>query len=156
MTYPSVVLLQDPPVSKARLSLFSGFVLFFPPVRNPPVAAYIHRSFLSQFLVLLVFKDTDDVLALDVSSQEPLFNTSFHSFWLMNAYSTNAQDPRVYSVPPETLFPDLGVPLPVVGDLSIHNPLSDPRRSLSSQELNFSVPYFEKAAEGGFALLNPT
>lgn len=119
------------------------------------MAAYIHRYFLSQFLVLLVFTGTDDVLALDVSSQEPLFNTSFHSFWLINIYSTNAQDPRVHSVPPETLFPELGIPLPVVGDLNIHNPLSDLRRSLSSQELNSSVPYFEKAAEGGFALLNP-
>jgi len=70
MTYPSVVLLQDPPVSKPRLSLFSGFVSFFPPVRNPRVAAYIHRYFLSQFLVLLVFKGTDDVLALDASAKK--------------------------------------------------------------------------------------
>jgi len=43
----------------------------------------------------------------------------------------------------------------VVGDLNIHNPLSDPLRSYSPREIGSWTPYFEKAAEAGFALLNP-
>jgi len=34
-TFPSVVLLQDPPFSLARLPFFNGFVPFFLPVRKP-------------------------------------------------------------------------------------------------------------------------
>jgi len=56
------------------------------------VAAYVHMSFLSNFTVLPRFKGEDDVLALDVSSNEPLFGTAFHSFRVINAYSTNTVD----------------------------------------------------------------
>jgi len=154
-TYPSIVLLQDPPVSKAHLPSFNGFKSFFPPVRKPRVAAYVHMSFLFSYTVLPKFKGVDDVLALDISSNEPLFNTDFHSIRVINAYSTNTADHRVYSISPEVLFPDPGFPLLVLGDLNIHNPLSDPLRHFSSREISSSTPYFEKAAESGFALLNP-
>ena len=154
-TYPSIVLLQDPPVNKAHLPSFNGFKSFFPPVRKSRVAAYVYISFLSNYTVLPRFREVDDVLALDISSNEPLFSTAFHSFWILNAYSTNTTDYRVHSVLPDVLFPDLGFPLLVLGDLKIHNPLSDPLRHFSQREIASSTPYFEKAAESGFALLNP-
>jgi len=119
------------------------------------VAAYVHMSFLSNYTVLPRFKGVDDVLALDMSSNEPLFRTAFHSFRIINAYSTNTVDPRVHSVPPDVFFPDLGFPLRVVGDLNIHNPLSDPLLHFSPREVSSSTSYFEKAAESGFALFNP-
>jgi len=119
------------------------------------VAAYIHISFLSSYTVLPRFKGVDDVLARDVSSNESRFGTAFHSFRVINAYSTNTADHRVHSVSPEVLFPDLGFPLLVVGDLNIHNPLSDPLRHFSHREISSSTRYFEKVAESGFALLNP-
>ena len=154
-TYPSLVLLQDPPVNRAHFPSFNGFKSFFPPVRKPRVAGYVHASFLASFSVLPRFKGVDDVLALHVSSQEPLFGTNFHSFRLINAYSTNTRDHRVHSVSPDTLFPVLDVPLLVVGDLKIHNSLSDPLRACSPREIVSLTPYFEKAAETSFALLNP-
>ena len=154
-TYPSIVLLQDPPVNKAHHHSFNGFKSFFPPVRKPHVAAYVHLSFLSNYTVLPRFREVDDVLSLDISSNEPLFGTALHSFRIINAYSTNTVDHRVHSVSPEVLFPDLGFPLLVLGDLNIHNPLSDPLRHFSHREISSSTPYFDKAAESGFALLNP-
>jgi len=119
------------------------------------VGAYIHMSFLSNYTVLPRFTVVDEVLTLDVSSNKPLFGTAFHPFSLINAYSTNTVDHRIHSVPPEVLFPALGFPFLVVGDLNIHNPLSDPLRHFSPREISSSTPYFEKAAESGFALLNP-
>jgi len=154
-TYPSIVVLQDPHVNKAHLPSFNGFKSFFPLGRKPRVAAYVHMSFLSNFTVLPRFKEVDDVLALDISSDKPLFGPGFHSFRIINAYSTNTTNHRVHSVSPEVLFPDLGFPLLVLGDLNIHNPLSDPLRHFSHQEISSSTPYFEKAAKSGFALLNP-
>ena len=120
------------------------------------MVAYVHRSILSSYSVHPRFKGVDEVLTLDVRSPEPLFGTDFHSFRLINAYSTNTLDHRVHLVSPETLFPAMGVPLLVVGDLNMHNPLSDPLRSFSPQEIVSSTLYFEKAAEMGFALLNPS
>lgn len=108
--YPSLVLLQKPPVSKAYLPSFNGFKSYFPPMRKPRVAAYVHISFLSSYAVLPKLKGVDDMLARDISSYEPLFRTSFHSFRIINAYSTNTQEHRVHSVAPDTLFPALGVP----------------------------------------------
>jgi len=154
-TYPSLVLLQDPPVNKAHLPSFNGFKSFFPRVRKSRVAAYVHMTFLSNYTVLPRFRGVDDVLSLDISSDEPLFGTAFHSFRIINAYSTNTVDHRVHSVSPEVLFPDLWFPLLVLGDLNIDNPLSDPLRHFSHRQVSSSTPYFEKAAESGFALLNP-
>jgi len=52
----------------------------------------------------------DDVFALDVSSEERLFNTGVHSFRLINSLSTNARDHRVYSVLPRPFFWILAFP----------------------------------------------
>jgi len=148
-----MVLLLDPPVSQACLPFFNGFVPFFPPVRKPRVASYVHRSFLSCFSVLLRFTEKVDIMSLNVSSQKLVFGSLFHSFRLINAYSINSADRRVHSVPPESLFPDTGLPLQVAGDLNIHNPLPERLCFFSSQEISSSTPYFEQAAVGGFALL---
>jgi len=153
-TYRSIVLLQDPPVNKAHLPSFNGLKSFFPLVRKPRVTAYVHMSFLSSYPVLPRFKGVDDVLALDISNH-PLFGTSFDFFRVINPYSTKTVDHRVHSVPTETLFPDLEVPLFVVGHVNIHNPLSHPLRHFSPREFSSSTPYFQKAAVSGFALLNP-
>jgi len=152
--YPLAVHLQDPPVSQARLRSFNGFVPIFPPVRKPRVASYVHRSFLARFSVLPGFTDRVDIMSLDISSQKLVFGSRFHFFGLVNAYSINSAGRRVHSIPPETLFPDMGIPPLVVGDLNIHNPVTDPLRSFSSQEVSSSAPYFELAALGGLALLN--
>jgi len=154
-TYPSIVLLHDPPVNKAHLPSFNGFKSFFPPVRKPRLAAYVYISFLSKYTVLPRFRGEDDLFALDVSSHEPLFGTDFHSFRIINAYSTNRVHHGVHSIQLEVLFPDLGFPLLAVGDHNIHNPLSDPVRAFSPREISSSTTYFDKAADAGFALLIP-
>jgi len=154
-TYPSVVLLQDPAVHKAHFGSFNGFVPFSPPIWKPWMAAYIQRSFLSHYSVHPRFKEVDDVIPLDLSCREPIFGNDFHCFQIINLYSTNLRVRRVRSIPPETLSPYLGVPLLVVGDLNIHNPLSDPLPSFSVQEIPASDAYCQMAAEAGFALLNP-
>ena len=119
------------------------------------MAAYVHVSFLSNYAVLSRVKGEDEVLALDISSVEPLFVNAFYSFRVISAYSTNTMDHRVHSVQLGVRFLDHGLPLLVVGDLKINNPLSDQLLFFSSREISFSTPYFAKAAEAGFALVNP-
>ena len=78
------------------------------------MAASVHISFLSNYTILPRFKGVDDVLALDISADGPLFGTAFYSFRIINAHSTNTVDHRIHSVSPEDLFPDLGFPLLVL------------------------------------------
>jgi len=153
--YPSIVLLQDPPVNNAHLPSFNGFKSFSPRLGSDVWQPTFICLFFPTTRCSPGSRALDDVLSLDISSNEPLFGTAFYSFRIINAYSTNTVDHRVHSVPPEVLFPDLGFPLLVLGDLNIHNPLSDPLRHFSHREISSSTPYFEKAAESGFALLNP-
>ena len=56
------------------------------------MAAYVYISFVSLYSILPRFKGVDDVLALDISSQEPLFGINFHSLRIINPYSTNTRD----------------------------------------------------------------
>jgi len=144
-TYPSIILRQDPPVSQAHLPSFGCFKSFFPPASKPRVAAYVHRLFLSSFSVLPRFKRVDDVLALDISSHEPLIGPNCDSFRLINAYSTHAPEHQVHSVLLDTLFPDVGIPLLVVRNLNIHNRLSDPLRSLLTKRNCFPNSPFCKS-----------
>jgi len=112
-------------VSQARIPSSNGFVPFIPLVRKPRVVFYVHHSFLARFSVLPRFTEKVEVMSLDISSQNPVFGSHCHSFRLVNAYSMNSGDRRVHSVPPESLFPDTGVPLLVVGDLNIYKPQAD-------------------------------
>ena len=55
---------------------------------------------------------------------------------------------------PAGCFPETSYPTLVVGDFNIHHPLPDPLRSHSAEELATSFPYFSRASELGFGLLN--
>src|SRR5437868_6459174 len=73
---PQLVFLQDPPVYRGRLSVFSGFKAFAPP---PPqgkavrVAAYLSLEFLSSYSILPVFFNRLDLMAIDVFTPAGLF-----------------------------------------------------------------------------------
>ena len=73
------------------------------------MAAYVHVSFLSNYTVLPRFKGVDDVLSLNISSNEPLFGTAFYSFRIINAYSNTV---TTESTPSHQKFfsPTLGFP----------------------------------------------
>jgi len=60
----------------------------------------------------------------------------------------------VRTVPRDLSFPDDGFPLLVVGDFNIHQAVADPQRSYSRKDLAASFPYFSRAADLGFELLN--
>ena len=58
------------------------------------------------------------------------------------------------TVSPMVAFPDLSHPTLVVGDFNLHQPLPDPLRSHSIDELATSFAYFSRMSELGFGLLN--
>ena len=85
-------------------------------------------------------------------SPEELFDSSHKLFRLYNAYSVASGHTR--SVAPIDLFPLHVFPTLVVGDLNIHHSLSDPERFLTNNEAHISAPYFTKASDNSFSLLN--
>jgi len=149
-----MVLLQDPPSSKGFLPSFSGFKPCAPPVGRPRVACYVSTNFLRRFAVVPSFPpETDDFMWLDVSTPQGCFGTSFSRFTIGNAYASPLT-PFPHSVSPESSLLDLDHPYLVAGDFNIHNATADPSRLRSSKEEKDSAPYFDRASDLGFTLLN--
>jgi len=149
-----MVLLQDPSASKGFLPSFSGFKSFAPPVGRPRVACYISTNFLRRFAVLPSFPpETDDFMSLDVSTPQGCFGTSSSRFTIGNAYA-RPLTPLPPSLSPESSILNLDHPYLVAGDFNIHNGAADPSRLLSSKEEKESAPYFDRASDLGFTLLN--
>src|ERR1700712_3303408 len=148
------VLLQDPPVSEGFLPSFSGFKSFAPPVPRPRVAVYASLKLLSTFTVLPVYSfDAEDFLALDVYTPNGCFGTSAPRFRVASVYSRFLGSDG-HSVPPHVALQPFDFPYLVAGDFNIHNSASDPFRMTSSTEDLVSAPYYQRASDLGFHLLN--
>src|SRR5207302_1466634 len=154
---PQVVFLQDPPFYRNRLPMFSGFKSFAPP---PPqgkavkVAAYISLDFLNSYSILPVFFGRLDLMAIDVFTPAALFCAANRQFRLYNLYSTSSPGPTRRTIVPTDAFRAHSFPTLVVGDFNIHHTLADPLRHTSSNEFALSAPYFDRALDLGFTLVN--
>ena len=152
---PHIVALQDVPLWNNTPPVFQNYKCFFPPASDtykPRVAIYVYQSLLEVVSILPMFFDRGDLMAVNVYSPEGLFDSSHKLFRLYNAYSIASG--HVRSVSPLDLFPLHVFPTLVLGDLNLHHSLSDPERILSDYELNISGPYFNKASDNSFTLLN--
>ena len=133
------------------------FKAFHPPAtkRNRPrVATYIHQDLLQSAPVLPCLFDRLDIMAIDIHSQQGLFGSKHKIFRLYNSYSVNGTSCSSRTLSPKDLFPSHPFPTITMGDFNLHHPLPDPLRELSSQDISVSAPYFDRAADLGFSLLN--
>src|SRR5713101_3700545 len=153
---PFVVCLQDPPVWRGRLPSADGFVSFCPPSvgRKPRVAFYVLRSIMPHVSIFPVFFPGQvDVAKLEIRGPS-LFGSDLSHFDILNVYNTWSGNRHAPSLSPERTFPPISVPTLVVGDFNIHHPSADPLRTHSPAELRDSFPYFSRAADLGYSLLN--
>ena len=93
-------------------------------------------------------------MALDLFTPDGFFNPTTTGFTIINSYSTKARLNNTRSVPPDVIFPVSPLPVLTLGDLNIHHPTSDPLRLFKEDEIATSSPYFDRATEHGFSLLN--
>jgi len=93
-------------------------------------------------------------MALDIFSPDGLFNISTTRFTIINSYSTKGLSNNTGTVPADITFPAATLPTLTLGDLNIHHITSDPLRVFKEAELATSTPYFARATELGFSLLN--
>jgi len=152
-----IVALQDPPVYMGKLPSFNLFSAFSPPTSGgckPRVAFYVYSSFLSTVSLLPRFFGRGDVIALDLFTPDGFFNPSTTGFTIINCYSTKARLKNTRSVPPDVIFPVSPLPTLTLGDLNIHHPTSDPLRLFKEDEIATASPYFDRATDLGFTLLN--
>ena len=154
---PSIVALQDPPVYRGKLPSFNLFTVFSPSTDRgckPRVAFYVYNSFLATVSLLPRFFGRGDVMALDLFTPDGFFNPSTTGFTIINSYSTKGRLNNTRSVPPDIIFPLSPLPTLTLGDLNIHHPTADPLRVFKEDEIATSSPYFDRATELGFTLLN--
>ena len=154
---PSFLALHDPSVYRGKLPSFSLFTVFSQPTDRgckPCVAFYVHRSFLNTVSLLPRLFGRGDVMALDLFIPDDFFNPSTTGFTIINSYSTKGRLSNTRSVSPDIVFPTSPLLTLTLGDLHIHHPIADPLRVFKEDEIATSSPYFDKAAELGFSLLN--
>jgi len=154
---PSIVALQDPPVYRGKLPLFNQCTVFSPPTDGgckPRVASYVYSSFLATVSLLPRFYGRGDVMALDLFTPDGFFNPPTTGFTIINSYSTKGRLNNTRSVPPDLIFPVSPLPTLTLGDLNIHHPTADPLRVFKEDEIATSTPYFDRATELEFSLLN--
>jgi len=87
------------------------------------------------------------------SRHRAVFGLTFFLFRIRNSYA-RPFSPAPYSVSPEVSLLDIDYSYLFAGDFNIHNSATDPSRLLSSREQTESAPYFNRAADLGFTLLN--
>jgi len=92
-------------------------------------------------------------MALDVYIPKGCFGRKFPRFRIGNSYARPLY-PAPHSVSPETAPPVFDFPYLVAGDFNIHNAASDISRLLSLKEGRVSAPYFNRATDLGYTLLN--
>ena len=154
---PSIVPLQDPPAYRGKLPAFRLFASFSAPTTRgckPRVAFYLYSSFLATVSLLPQFFGRGDALALDLFTLDGFFNPSTTRFWIINSYSTKGRSNNSRSVPAEVVFPRSDTLTLTLGDVNIHHPTSDPLWVFKEDEIATPAPYFDRATELGFSLLN--
>jgi len=154
---PSIVALQDPPVYRGKLPSFNRFTVLSPPTTGgckPRVAFYVYSSFLLTISLLPRFFGRGDVMALDLFTPDGFFNPATTGFTIINSYSTKGRANNTRSVPPDIIFPSSPLPTLTLGDLNIYHPTADPLRVFKEDEIATSSPYFDRAMDLGFSLLN--
>jgi len=152
---PSIVCLQDPPVWRNRLPLYLGFTFFALVLANrrPRVAFYVFKAIIDMATVTTTFTCRADLATLDISAQS-LFGTKAEKFRIVNCYSVWGTTHTERTISPTLALRFVSFPTLVVGDFNIHHPSADPLRRHDSSELKASFPYFSRAAEDGYSLLN--
>ena len=118
------------------------------------MAFYVHPHLIISTSILPVSSPRADLFSLIIFAPSEVFDLSFTRFRITNAYSTHQRSPAYSTLSPLDLFPHLSFPLLVLGDLNIHQPSSDPLRTLDPRELRVSHPYFSLASDRDFSLLN--
>jgi len=91
-------------------------------------------------------------MAVNFHSPEGHFDASHTLFCLYNAYSI--ADGHRMSVASLALFPQHDFPTLVPGDLNIHHLSSHPTHYFSDYAHFISSPYFDRASDLSFSLLN--
>jgi len=93
-------------------------------------------------------------MALDLFTPDSFVNPSTTGFRQINSYGTKGRSNNTRSVPPDVIFPFSPLPILTLGDLNIYHPTADPLRTFKEDEIATSTPYFDRATDLGFSLVN--
>jgi len=152
---PLILCVQDPPVWRNRLPSHLGFTAFAPSGtgRHPRVAFYVFMSLMDMTTITPIFTGRSDIATLEITPPS-LFGTTMERFHIITCYSVWGKTTTESTITPTLALPSSSFPTLVVGDFNIHHPSADALRKPNSSELKASFPYFARAAEYGYTLLN--
>ena len=100
-----------------------------------------------------IWTSRSELATLKISAHS-LFVIKAEKFHILNCYTVWGSTATERTVSPTLALPSTSFPILVVGDFNIHYPSAEPLRSHNFSELQASFPYFSRAAEFGYTLLN--
>jgi len=117
------------------------------------MAFYVFRSLIDMTTITPIFMGRSDIATHEITAPS-LFGTTHARFHIINCYSVWGKTITERRVAPTLALPLSSFPTLVVGDFNIHHPSADLLRKDNYSELKASFPYFSRAAEYAYTLLN--
>jgi len=100
-----------------------------------------------------IFTGRSDLTTLEISAPS-MFTIKAKRFYIVNFYSVWGSTATERTISPTFALPSTPFSTLVVGDFNIHHPSADLIRRHNFSKLKTSFPYFSRAAEHGYTLLN--
>ena len=152
---PLIVCLQDPPLWRNQLPSHSAFTSVAPSAtgRRSRVAFYVFRSLIDMTTITPILTGRSDIATLEIPAPS-LFGQTVERFHIINSYSVCGKTITERTVAPTLALTLSSLPTLVIADFNLHHLSADPLRKHNSSELKASFPYFSRAAEPGYSLLN--
>ena len=162
---PNIVLVQEP---QSRLNnTFRGpsYTLIPPQVppsenRKPYACIYISTTFQQSFAFIPIAISRPDLVGIrctpkNATSAPGSTASSGWSISIFSCYNRAQNHQRSLADYYTTLFDPQDSRTLVMGDFNLHNPIWDPFRAFSYDELQLSTPLIDQASENGFSLVSP-
>ena len=158
---PDVVLVQEPQSQSNSTFQIPGYTLIPPqisPAENlkPYACIYVSTSFQQTFAFIPIPISRPDLVGI---CWPPKIGPSTWSISIYSCY--NRAQPHQRSLADYTTLFDTPGPNTgdacslLMGDFNLHNPIWDPFRAFSSDELCLSTPLVDQASRSGFSLVSP-
>jgi len=93
-------------------------------------------------------------MGIELFTHDGFFDPCMVGFTILNSYSTKGRSNNTRSVSADLIFLNFSTPVLTLCNLNIHQPTADPLRTFKEDELATTVPYFNRATELGYSLLN--
>ena len=165
---PDIVLVQEPQTRLNSTFRVPGYTLIPPQVptsenRKPYACIYVSTTFQQSFAFIPIAIPRPDLVGIRCTPKNTAASASNTGIapdatpWSIPIFScyNRAQDHQRSLADYTALFDIHDARSLLMGDFNLHNPIWDPFRAFSYEDLRLSAPLVDQASQNGFSLVSP-